>query len=148
MTEAQGPGGQLWAFDSLVFVGEVEEERRGYWWHWGWNCPLAAGRALQGTGHCSYGSPGICLCPPSPASRKNPESSPYSHASRGHRWPAGGDKRCVVIRAKPTSWPWRSPQPPPTMALSGCNLCGASSEVLGRPGSCKCHLVPLPPMAP
>lgn len=54
----------------------------------------------------------------------------------------------LCIRAKPPSWPWRSPQPPPTMALSGCNLCGASSVVLGRPGSCKCHLMPPPPMAP
>lgn len=57
--------------------------------------------AVQGGGYCSDGSPGIRLCPPSPASTRNPQSSPNSRASRGHSWPAGGDKPCAVHQSHP-----------------------------------------------
>lgn len=87
----------------------MKKDRRGYWWHWGWHCPVAAGRALQGSRYCSYGSPGTRLCSPRPASMRNPESSPNSHACSRHSWPAEGDKPFLVHQSQ-------APDP----ALDGC----------------------------
>lgn len=117
VTEARGPGGQLWGFSFLMFMGEMEKERCGCRGT-GAGAVLrlrgglcrAVGAALMDPQEC------VCALQALPAwGILNPAPIP----SRRHSWPAGGDKPCVVHQSQALSQPWRSPQHPPAASHHG-----------------------------